>query len=78
MNDRLKNIRKRTSLETRLSTLNRFAFIDLLYELGYRENKGWSLDEEEKLKKLCEMAEEVSKSQIAVMKQWEEDGKPTK
>ena len=40
----------------------KFAFINLITELGYRENKTWSSDEDENLAKICKYAEDCTKS----------------
>ena len=53
------NIRKLLEdipLKTRLKVLNEMAFIDLITELGYREEKMWSDEEDELLSKLCKLA----------------------
>jgi len=53
------NIRKLLEdipLKTRLKVLNEMAFIDLISELGYREDKMWSDEEDELLSKLCKCA----------------------
>ena len=43
-------------LRTRLIVSNQIAFINLITELGYREDKPWGDDENEMLQKLCELA----------------------
>ena len=45
------------SLKEKINVLNQMAFIDLLTELGYREDKMWTNDEDEILAKLCSLAE---------------------
>lgn len=60
----LEKIMKKTKLSIKLKVLNEMAFIDLLTELGYRENKTWTPDEDEKLNKLCELAKKHTKHQL--------------
>ncbi len=58
------SIREETSLETRLKVLNEMFFINLLSELGYREDKMWTSDENEMLEKICNLALKLAKYQI--------------
>ena len=53
-----KNVIINTPLETRIKVLNEMAFINLIVELGYRESKMWTKDEDELLNKLLELADE--------------------
>lgn len=53
-------ILKETPLKTRLKVSTQMAFISLLSELGYRENKMWSEDEEETLNKLFNLPEDYT------------------
>jgi len=57
-------------LITKLKVNNEIALIELLTEMGYRENKTWSNDENEKLSILVRRAEELSKSQIEILEQY--------
>ena len=53
----LNNLLKRIPLKTKIKVLNEMAFITLLSELGFRENKMWTPDEDELLAKLMEYSE---------------------
>ena len=53
-----KNVIINIPLETRIKVLNEMAFINLIVELGYRESKVWTKDEDELLNKLLELADE--------------------
>lgn len=66
----------RTTLIARLNVLNQMKFIDLLTELGYRENKMWSPDEDEVLSKLCTSANKHTLSILDEIQEWEYNGKP--
>jgi hypothetical protein len=66
---------KEIPLKTRLSVSNATAFINLLSELGYRKGY-WGPDEDEKFKRLCELADEHTQYQLNEIKEWEENGKP--
>ena len=52
------------------------AFITLLSEVGFRENKVWSDEEDELLTKLCDLALKHTKHQLEQIKEWEKDGRP--
>ena len=53
---KIAKILKDIPLKTRLKVLNEMAFIDLISELGYREDKMWTDEEDELLSKLCKLA----------------------
>lgn len=72
----IERILKETPLQTRLKVCTEMAFINLLTELGYRENKMWTDDEDETLNKLCDLAKELVKDHIKEFEQWQKDGKP--
>ena len=72
----LEKILKEIPLEVRLKTSNEMAFIELLAELGFIENKMWSDDEDIMLQKLCDFAKKHTEHQLARIKEWEEDGRP--
>lgn len=76
MSDLISEITKQTPLETRLKVLNEMMFIDLLTEMGFREDKMWTEDENEQLSKLCDLAKKLTDLQLSEIKQWEEDGRP--
>ncbi len=55
------------------------AFIHLITELGYRENKSWDENDEkdnEILIKLMKLAKEHTDNQMKTIKRFEEDSKP--
>ena len=74
MGKTIKELMKDIPLETRLKVSNEMAFINLIVELGYREDKAWTDDEDELLGKLMTLADEHTKSQ---MKYIEENNKRT-
>ncbi len=67
---------KEIPLEIRLNVLNQMVFIDLLTEMGYREDVMWTEAEDEKLKILCESAEKATQEQIETFNKWLADGSP--
>jgi hypothetical protein len=72
----IKKILKETPLETRLKVSNEMAFIMLITELGFRENKMWNENdpkEMELLGKLCKFAEEHTKNQMKTIEEWKKD-----
>ena len=71
----LKNALKRIPLETRLNISIQSAFINLITELGYRENKAWADDENEILDKLIDLANVLSLEIIEEIIEWKQDGK---
>lgn len=62
-------VRERTKLSTKLKVLNEMAFIDLLTILGYREEKMWTPDEDEKLQKLINYAKKHTDRQMEEIKE---------
>ena len=76
MKNRLDKIVKRIPIETRIRVSSEMAFINLIVELGYRENKTWSDDEDELLGKLCKLAKEHTDDILKTIDEWEKDGKP--
>jgi len=69
-------IRKRTTLKTRLKVLNQMGFIDLITELGYREEKMWTDEEDPLLQKLCDLADIHTDRCLKNVKEWKDDGSP--
>jgi len=57
-NSILDRLRDRTKLETHFKVSNEMAFINLITELGYREEKMWTDEEDEILQKLCDLAQD--------------------
>jgi len=74
--DIISKILKETPLEIRLNVDNEFAFINLITELGFREDKMWEDCEDPMLRKLIMLANELTKRQIKTIERWEKDGKP--
>ena len=72
----IERILKKTPLRTRLKVSTEVAFINLITELGYRENKMWTDDEDETLNKLCDLAKDLVNDHIKKFEQWQKDGKP--
>lgn len=56
-------------LETKIKVSTEFAFIDLIHELGFREEKPWSEEENEMLNKILEFADKHSKHIIKIIKE---------
>lgn len=67
---------KNKPLKTRFNTQNMISIIDLITELGYREEKPWGPDEQNKLSTIAKRVEELSDVQINHINNWESDGKP--
>lgn len=65
----LEDIGKNIPLETKLKVSNEMAFIDLIVELGYREDKAWTDDEDELLSKLMLLAEKHTESQMKYIRE---------
>ena len=72
----LEELSKTCPLEIRLRVTTEMAFISLLTELGYREDKMWTEDENEILTKLCLFAKKVTQWHLKEIEQWEKDGRP--
>ena len=75
-NNRIENILKRVPLKTRLRVVNEMTFMELITELGYREDKMWTDDESAILHKLLSMAGILTTRQIEEFEEWENDGRP--
>lgn len=76
MSDLIKELSKQTPLDIRLNVLNEMMFIYLITEMGFREDKMWSEEENDQLSKLCDLARKLTETQLAEIKKWEEDGRP--
>lgn len=63
----IERIRKRIPLETKLKVANEMAFIDLIVELGYREDKAWTDEEDELLSKLMSLANKHTEDQMKII-----------
>lgn len=57
-------IRFRTTLEQKLQVSNEMAFISLITDLGYREDKMWTEAEDKLLYKLLDLASVHTKNQM--------------
>ena len=66
---------KKIPLDRRIKAETQVAFIRLLSELGYREG-GWTPEEDEKYRKLSELAEKHTTTILQVIEKWKEDGSP--
>lgn len=75
-NEIVARLLKKIPLEIRLKVSTEMAMIDLLTEMGYREDKAWTEEEDEKLHILVQAAERLTKWHLKEIKQWEEDGRP--
>lgn len=76
MSKAFEKIVKEIPLKTRIKVANEMAFINLIVELGYREDKMWSDDENELLSRLCGLAKEHTDSILKDIEEWEKYGKP--
>lgn len=72
----ISDIAKNVPLKTRIKVSNEMAFINLIVELGYREDKMWTDDENELLDKLSVLAQEHTDSILKYIEEWNKDGKP--
>ena len=73
----VEDILKRTPLKTRIEVDIQASFINLISELGYRESKYWTEDENPILQKLTELANKTTDYIMESINEWERDGKPT-
>ena len=74
----IKRIMRETPLETRLKVSNEMAFIMLITDLGFREDKMWDENNEkdnELLGKLMKFAKEHTANQMKTIERWKEDQK---
>ena len=72
----IEDILKKTPIKTRIKVDIQSAFINLITELGYRESKYWTEDEEPILQKLTELANQTTDYIMESIDDWERDGKP--
>lgn len=61
MRSALRKIREEIPLETRIKVATEMAFINLITELGYREDKAWTDDEKEISNKIRSLAVDFTK-----------------
>ena len=78
MSDLIKELSKQTPLDIRLNVLNEMMFINLITEMGFREDKMWSEEENDQLSKLCDLARKLTETQLEEIEKWEKDGRPGK
>ena len=64
----IKNLIDKITPEIRVKVLCEVAFINLITELGYREDKAWTEEENDTLTKLMKSAEDLSNEIIKVIK----------
>ena len=74
--DNFTKLLKETPLDIRLDVINDMYFIDLITELGYREEKAWTEEENEVLYKICKAARKHTLRILQTIQEWEKDGKP--
>lgn len=63
-------------LDTRIRVSSQMAFINLITELGYREDKMWTPDEDELLNKLMNLAEKHTQDILNEIKECKDEGSP--
>lgn len=61
-------------LETELRVSTEMSFINLLTELGFREDKMWTPDEDELLSKLMKLAHELTDDNMKHIEKWVNEG----
>lgn len=61
-----------TPLDIRIRVSTQIAFINLITELGYRESKYWTPDEDEILNKLMDLAEKHTQDILNEIKEYNE------
>ena len=60
-NELIERLMNEVTVDIRIEILCQFAFINLITDMGYRENKYWTAEEDAKFKILMESAEKLSK-----------------
>jgi hypothetical protein len=73
---RMSELLKKQPLEHRLYISNDMFFVQLITELGYRENKYWTDEEDELSRKISELAKKYAKQLVKEFEEWEADGRP--
>jgi len=79
MKNQIEKMIKEIPLKIRLKVSNEMAFMDLITELGYREDKMWDESDEkdnEIFNKLMKLAREHTEYQMNEIQRWKEDGSP--
>lgn len=75
-NSIINNILRDIPLETRLKVSNEMFLITFLTEIGFREDKAWSDEEQELLDLICVLANKLTKQQLDEIERWKKDGEP--
>lgn len=73
----LKAMSKSIPLDIRIKVSVEMHNISMLTELGFRENKMWTPEEDELLEKLMKSSHKLSDIIMNDIKEWEDDGSPT-
>jgi len=60
-------IRMKIGLKTKLKISNQMAFISLITDMGYREDKMWSDEDEHILHKICKLADQHTQNQLELI-----------
>ena len=74
--DFIKKAMKQIPLSTRLDVLIEMSIIDIITKLGYREDKYWTDDENDKLSKIIKLSKELRKDILKEIERWKSDGMP--
>jgi len=59
-----------TPLDVRIRVTTQMAFINLITELGYREDKSWGPDEDETLNKLIKLANKYTRDVLEELEEY--------
>lgn len=70
MSKLVENLLSKTSLENRLQVNTEIAMINLIHNMGYRENSFWTEDEDDKLDILLNAAQALTKENMELIKNW--------
>lgn len=73
INEEFERISKEIPLRTRIKVCSEMDFINLITELGYREDKMWTPEEDELLRKLMNLAHDHTNTILREIEGWEED-----
>jgi len=61
---------KKIPLSTEIRVGNQMAFINLIHELGYRENKYWTEEDNDLFQKIIDLADKHTKDQLKDIKKY--------
>lgn len=70
MSTLIEKILSKVSLENRLQVNTEIAMINLIHDMGYRENSFWTKDEDDKLDILLNAAQALTKENMKLIKNW--------